>query len=124
MLVADYSKGYDVSLIGNFFAYPSFAKKKGNFYPDIDGGTYEITAPWQSGIGNAFGVGAFFEVLLNGWLVDWFGLKRTLIVSLVALSGFVFMTFFAPNLTVLTIGQILCGLPEYVLNFFSEKTPS
>jgi MFS transporter, SP family, general alpha glucoside:H+ symporter len=106
--------GYDVSLIGNFFAYPTFAKKYGNYYPDIDGGTYTLTAPWQSGIGNASGVGAFFGVMLNGWLVDLYGQKRTLLGSLVALAGFVFITFFAPNIGTLTAGEVLCGLPWYV----------
>jgi SP family general alpha glucoside:H+ symporter-like MFS transporter len=106
--------GYDVSLIGSFFAYPTFAKKYGNYYPDVDGGTYTLTAPWQSGIGNASGVGAFFGVLLNGWLVDLFGQKKTLLGSLVALAAFVFITFFAPNVGTLTAGEVLCGLPWYV----------
>jgi SP family general alpha glucoside:H+ symporter-like MFS transporter len=102
-------------LIGNFFAYPTFAKKYGNYYPDIDGGTYTLTAPWQSGVGNASGVGAFFGVMLNGWLVDWYGQKRTLLGSLVALAAFVFITFFAPNIGTLTAGEVLCGLPWYIL---------
>jgi MFS family permease len=106
--------GYDVSLIGSFFAYPSFAKKYGNYYPDVDGGTYTLTAPWQSGVGNASGVGAFFGVMLNGWLVDWYGQKRTLLGSLVALAAFVFITFFAPNIGTLTAGEVLCGLPWHV----------
>jgi SP family general alpha glucoside:H+ symporter-like MFS transporter len=101
-------------LIGSFFAYPTFAKKYGNYYPGVDGGTYTLTAPWQSGIGNASGVGAFFGVLLNGWLVDLFGQKKTLLGSLVALAAFVFITFFAPNVGTLTAGEVLCGLPWYV----------
>jgi len=54
---------------------------------------------------------AFFGVLLNGILVDRFGQKRTLLGALVALSSFIFITFFAPNIGVLTAGQVLAGLP-------------
>lgn len=107
-------------MIGNFFAYPTFAKKYGNYYPNIDGGTYTLTAPWQSGVGNASGVGAFFGVLLNGWLVDWYGQKRTLLGSLVALAAFIFITFFAPNIGTLTAGEVLCGLPWYVFRISDD----
>jgi len=54
---------------------------------------------------------AFFGVLANGLLVDKFGQKRTLIASLFVLSAFIFITFFAPNIAVLTAGQVLAGLP-------------
>ncbi|PMD28659.1 maltose permease MAL31 [Hyaloscypha hepaticicola] len=105
-------EGYDTILIGNFFAYPSFAKKYGTYYPNVtsnDG--YQLTAAWQAGLGNASGVGAFFGVLLNGYLVGIFGQKRVLLGSLLVLSAFIFMTFFAPNIEVLTAGEFLCGLP-------------
>lgn len=54
---------------------------------------------------------AFFGVLANGLLVERFGQKKTLLGSLVALSAFIFITFFAPNIGVLTAGQVLAGLP-------------
>jgi SP family general alpha glucoside:H+ symporter-like MFS transporter len=34
-----------------------------------------------------------------------------MIVSLVAVAGFIFIPFFAKNLTDLEIGEILCGIP-------------
>jgi MFS transporter, SP family, general alpha glucoside:H+ symporter len=115
--------GYDVSLIGNFFAYPTFAAKYGTFFPNLkDGaGGYQLTAPWQAGIGNASGVGAFFGVLANGWLVSRFGQKYTLLASLVALTGCIFITFFAPNIGVLTAGEVLSGLPWGV---FASTAPA
>jgi SP family general alpha glucoside:H+ symporter-like MFS transporter len=115
--------GYDTILIGNFYAYPSFAKKYGTYFPLLNEGTggYQLTAAWQSGIGNASGVGAFFGVMLNGWLVDWFGQKRTLLGSLVLLSALVFITFFAPSIGVLTAGELLCGLPWGV---FASSAPA
>ncbi len=56
-------------------------------------------------------VGAFFGVLANGYLVALFGQKRVLLVPLVILSGFLFMTFFATNIQVLPAGEVLCSLP-------------
>jgi SP family general alpha glucoside:H+ symporter-like MFS transporter len=49
--------------------------------------------------------------MLNGMLVDLFGQKRVILGALFCLSGLVFITFFAPNISVLTAGEILCGLP-------------
>lgn len=59
----------------------------------------------------ASGVGGFFGALLNGFLVDRFGKKKVLIASLITLTGFIFIVFFANNLTTLLIGEIFCGLP-------------
>ncbi|MCJ1291369.1 hypothetical protein MMC34_002912 [Xylographa carneopallida] len=101
-------EGYDTILIGNFFAYPTFAQKYGTLVP---GSGYQLTAPWQAGVSDASGVGAFFGALANGYLVTWLGHKRVLLGSLVVLSCFIFMTFFAPDIGVLTAGEFLCGLP-------------
>jgi hypothetical protein len=53
-------EGYDTILIGNFFGYPEFQKKYGMDY----GGTvgYQISAPWQTGLGMASTVGAIFGI--------------------------------------------------------------
>ncbi|KAK9320915.1 hypothetical protein V1517DRAFT_189283 [Lipomyces orientalis] len=53
-------EGYDMILIGNFYAYPTFAQKKGTYFPGVG---YQLTAAWQAGLGNAFGIGAFFGAL-------------------------------------------------------------
>lgn len=102
-------EGYDTILIGNFYAYPSFAKKYGSYVESS--GNYQLTAAWQSGVGNASGVGAFFGVMACGYLVSWYGQKKTLLASLLVLSAFIGMTFSAPNIGVLTAGEVLCGLP-------------
>ncbi|KAK9244244.1 hypothetical protein V1506DRAFT_561370 [Lipomyces tetrasporus] len=89
------------------FAYPSFAEKYGVYFPGV---VYQLTAAWQAGFSNATGVGSFFGVIANGFLVDIFGQKRVLVGALFALSGFIFIMFFAPTVTVLTIGGFLCGV--------------
>lgn len=102
-------EGYDTILLGNFYAYPEFAKKFGNYIPSDD--SYQLTAAWQAGLSNASGVGAFFGAIMNGALVDRFGQKPVLLASLVSLSGFLFIVFFATNKPMLLVGEILCGLP-------------
>ncbi|KAH8812487.1 general substrate transporter [Xylogone sp. PMI_703] len=102
-------EGYDTNLLGNFYAFPAFAKKFGKF--DEGSGKYQLTAPWQAGLGNSSGVGAFFGALLNGFLVDRFGHKRVVLGSLVALTAFLFIVFFANKIEVLLVGEIFCGFP-------------
>ncbi|KAH8811377.1 general substrate transporter [Xylogone sp. PMI_703] len=102
-------EGYDTSLLGNFYAYPEFAKKYGHDTGPENG--YQLTAPWQAGLSNASGVGAFFGALINGYLVNRFGHKRVLLGALVFLTGFVATSFSSPNLVVLCVGQVLCGFP-------------
>jgi MFS transporter, SP family, general alpha glucoside:H+ symporter len=100
-------EGYDTALLGNFFAYPTFQKKYGQ---PFDGG-YELAARWQTSLGLASGVGSMFGVLISGYITDLYGHKRIMQASLIAITGFIFITFFAPNATVLLVGEILCGLP-------------
>jgi MFS transporter, SP family, general alpha glucoside:H+ symporter len=78
---------------------------------------YQLTAAWQADVGQSSGVGSFFGTLLNGYLVAKFGQRRVVIGALVAMSAFIFITFFAPNLIVLTVGEILCGLVFYVATY-------
>lgn len=80
-----------------------------------------MTAAWQAGLSDAAGVGAFFGGIANGWLVARFGQKGTVLGSLVTLTAFVFLTFFAPSKTVLLIGEFLCGLPWGV---FATSAPA
>lgn len=107
-------EGYDSILLGNFFAYPTFVEKYGTYHANVQGDIarkYQVPARWQSGLGMAAGVGGFFGAFLNGYLVDKFGKKHVLLASLAALAGFVFIVFFAENLTTLLIGEIFCGFP-------------
>ncbi len=50
-----------------------------------------------------------------------FGQKRVLLCSLILLSAFISITFFAPSIGVLTAGEVLCGLPWGV---FATATPA
>ncbi|KAF4978135.1 hypothetical protein FZEAL_5433 [Fusarium zealandicum] len=102
-------EGYDIVLIGNLMAQPAFQKRYGSWYGDDLG--YQISGPWQSGLGNATAIGTIFGAFANGWLTHRFGYRRTLVASLAAVTAFIFITFFARNLPMLLVGSTLCGLP-------------
>lgn len=52
-------------------------------------------------------IGAF----ANGYFTQRFGYRQVILVSLFAICAFVFISFFAPSLPVLIVGQFLCGIP-------------
>lgn len=102
-------EGYDIVLLSSFFAQPSFMKRYGEFDPKSK--TYQISASWQSGLNNAVSIGTIFGAFANGYFSHKFGYRKVLLVSLLLIVGFVFITFFAPNLGVLLVGELLCGIP-------------
>ncbi|SCZ88768.1 BZ3500_MvSof-1268-A1-R1_Chr2-1g04625 [Microbotryum saponariae] len=101
-------EGFDLTMINSFFALPAFQRKFGVQLPD---GSYVITPEWQTGLSNGVQVGSIFGLMVNGWACDRFGYKKTIAVSLVAITLFIFITFFAVSLPILLIGEILCGVP-------------
>ncbi|KAL7940444.1 MFS maltose permease MalP [Trichoderma barbatum] len=101
-------EGYDVVLMGSFYALEPFNSKYGNLQSD---GTYQLTAQWQSGLSNAMGVGSFIGLFITGIASERFGYRKTMLSALVAIIGAIFVLFFAPNLQTLLIGEILTGLP-------------
>ncbi|KAH8655386.1 maltose permease MAL31 [Xylariales sp. PMI_506] len=112
-------EGYDSNLIGNFFAYPTFAAKYGQYVDSS--GNHQLTAPWQAALNDMAGVGGFIGVLINGPLVSRFGQKRVILAGLIALSAFIFITFFAPSIGVLAAGEFLCGIPWGI---FASSAPA
>ncbi|CAJ0551556.1 Ff.00g114860.m01.CDS01 [Fusarium sp. VM40] len=110
-------EGYDTNLLSNFFAYPSFLIKYGRFVgvsPEVPTG-YQLTAAWQAGLSQGGGVGSIFGCLISGYLVTKYGSRKVQLGALVALTLAIFVVFFAPSLTVLVVGEILCGCPWGIL---------
>jgi MFS transporter, SP family, general alpha glucoside:H+ symporter len=102
-------EGYDVTLLGSFFGYPSFRLKYGKYLNEESG--YQISANWQQKFNC---LGAFANILgalLNGWATARWGHRRVLMVTLVFLAGFIFIVFFAPTIEVMLVGQFLCNIP-------------
>ncbi|KAJ5897135.1 uncharacterized protein N7473_006534 [Penicillium subrubescens] len=101
-------EGYDTSLLGSFYAYPTFQKRFG--VPSKEGG-YQVTSNWQTGLQNATNVGQILGLLIAGLIADRWGYKRTMIGALVSLIGFIFIMFFANSIGMLLAGEVLCGIP-------------
>ncbi|RSH85786.1 hypothetical protein EHS25_003927 [Saitozyma podzolica] len=97
---------FDQSIFGSIIALPAFRQKYG-FYGGQAAG-YQF---WQTGLSKAAGTGSFIGILISSWAQARYGYRRTLQVGLVWLSGCIFITFFAQNITMLFIGELLCGLP-------------
>ncbi len=107
-------EGYDLTLINSFFAFPVFRRSYGRpLHPHAPPGQrdYQISPAWQSGLTNAAVAAEIIGLLFNGWLTDRFGYHRTMIYALIWISLFFFLAFFAVNIQMLLVGQILCGLP-------------
>ncbi len=98
---------YDTILMGNFWGYPSFQRKYGKNFGGDTG--YQVTGPWQAGLGNASVCGTIIGGFLNGWATSRWGYRPVMIVSLFFMNAFIFITFFAQNIETLLVGQIFCG---------------
>ncbi|KAM3075836.1 hypothetical protein ACMFMG_007960 [Clarireedia jacksonii] len=57
-------EGYDIVLINSFFAQTAFARKYGDYIPSTN--SYQISASWQAGLGNAVGIGTIIGAFANG----------------------------------------------------------
>ena len=100
--------GYDLALLGSLYASPEFNKKYGTYNPSTD--KWAVSAAWQSGLSNGARAGEIFGLIIAGWTADRFGYRITTIGSLILMIAFIFILFFAPNLQVLVVGEILCGM--------------
>ncbi|KAJ5343664.1 uncharacterized protein N7506_003488 [Penicillium brevicompactum] len=101
-------EGYDVVLMGSFFAFPAFNEKYGELMSD---GKYGLAASWQAGLTQAMSCGQIIGLFINGLVSERFGYRRTLMVCLTATVGFIFILFFAPNVQTLIAGELLMGIP-------------
>jgi MFS family permease len=88
----------------------NFLKRFGVPAPHTDAG-FVIPAEWQSALSNGSSAGGIIGLLVNGWAADRFGPKIVMMISIVALTGFIFIMVFAKSLTMLVIGEVFCGIP-------------
>lgn len=101
-------EGFDIVLINSLLALPAFQQ---NFGERLPNGSYQISAAWQSGLSNGALVGEILGLLFVGIIVEKLGYKKTMIIALSLLTGFIFIAFFAVNLPMLLTAEILMGLP-------------
>ncbi|KAI8957351.1 sugar transporter [Daldinia sp. FL1419] len=119
-------EGYDLALLGSLYASPAFNKKYGTY--DAHNGKWAVSAAWQSGLSNGARAGEILGLIFAGWVSDRHGYKKTTIGFLILMIMFVFVLFFAPNVQVLVVGEVLCGVPWGAFQsvapaYASEVTP-
>lgn len=115
-------EGYDLALLGSLYASPQFNKKFGVLNEAT--GKYAVPAPWQSALSNGARAGEVIGLLINGIASDRFGYRKTMIASLLAMIAFIFVLFFAPNIKILVLGEVLCGIPWGVFQTLSTAYAS
>ena len=80
-------------------------------YFDTNTQSYAIKAQWQTALG-AIGIsGQIIGLAINGYLTGYIGYRRTMLIFLVLLTGFLFIPFFAKDIKILMAGQFLQGIP-------------
>lgn len=120
-------EGFQVCLLPNFYAFPQFREKYGTFTTK-DGGSYQVSAAWQSGLSNGANVGSIIGLILNGWISERIGYRYTVMGCLVLITCFISILFTAQNVQTLLAGEILMGLPWGVfqtltISYASEVCP-
>ncbi|KAJ5273824.1 hypothetical protein N7478_008949 [Penicillium angulare] len=118
--------GYDTALIGSLFGFPAFQKQFG--YPTSTPGSYQLEPKWQTALGLASPLGNIVGIYINAFLTERWGHKKTCLGTLGFLTGVLFIPFFAKNIQVLFVGELLCGLAWGVFTtlapaYASEVTP-
>jgi MFS transporter, SP family, general alpha glucoside:H+ symporter len=103
------SSGYDLALLGSLYASDVFNQKFGSFNAEND--SWNVSAAWQSGLSNGARAGEIIGLIIAGWTADRFGYRNTTIGFLGLMIAFIFVLFFAPNVQVLVVGEVLCGIP-------------
>lgn len=101
-------EGYDTTLLGSFFGYPSFRQKYGTYIDQANG--YQLSSQWQTGLNDIGAVGNIIGALLNGYFTPKYGHRKVMMINLVAMAAFIFIVFFAPNLPCLLVGEFLCSV--------------
>lgn len=101
-------EGYDLALLGSMYASPAFNQKFGVQGSD---GKWAVPASWQSGLSNGARCGEVIGLLINGFVSERLGYRRTMICALATITAVIFLFFFAVNVQMLLAAEILAGIP-------------
>ncbi|KAJ5734064.1 hypothetical protein N7493_002850 [Penicillium malachiteum] len=101
--------GYDTALIGSLFAFPAFQKQFGH-ETSPGSGNYQLEAKWQTALGISGPLGNLVGIYINAYMTEKWGHKKTCLLTLVYLTGMLFIPFFSKSVEVLFVGELLCGL--------------
>jgi SP family general alpha glucoside:H+ symporter-like MFS transporter len=101
-------EGYDAVLLSSFYALPQFNERYGVL---ADNGVYTVPAPWKAGLSNGALCGEILGLFATGIVSERLGYRKTMLLALTMMIAVIFVPFFSPNLPVLLLGEILCGIP-------------
>lgn len=127
--------GYDIALIGNFYAFPPFNRKYGELQPD---GSYQVAAKWQAGISNSAQCGEIIGLIrksptvvslissintdsstVTGIGVERIGFRPFILATLTYQCAITTISFVAPNIETLVVYEVFAGIAFGV--FMSSK---
>ena len=86
---------------------PAFRKTFGKYVSKSAG--YQIPANWQTANGLAATIGSFFSIIVAGTIANRIGYRWTGLLGLALMIATIFVPFFAPNLPVFFVGELLVG---------------
>lgn len=112
--IAVIMEGYDTWLLGSFYGMPAFQRKFGDYVgkdPKTGEDSYELNVTWQNALGNGTSTAQIIGLMINGIVSERIGYRWTMIVSLILVTAFIFIQFFAVNVRMLLAGYCLAGLP-------------
>jgi SP family general alpha glucoside:H+ symporter-like MFS transporter len=95
--------------INNFFGQKSFLTKFGSIHPGT--GKLLVPADWQAGVNNAASGGQIIGLLINGWAQTKYGYRTVYMIGMVAMASCIFVLFFAVNIEMILVGNLLAGIP-------------
>lgn len=99
-------EGFDNKLLPTLYALPVFREDFGHMNTH---NKYEVSAPWQSGLGNGGSIGQLAGILIGGHLIERYGFRKMMLAGQTAIVGCIFIQFFAKSLPVLLVAQIVFG---------------
>ncbi|OJJ45982.1 hypothetical protein ASPZODRAFT_117698 [Penicilliopsis zonata CBS 506.65] len=112
-------ESFDMFLNTNFVALKYFSREFGVW--DAAKKEHVIPTRWQSALFQSGQCGAFVGVFLSGPITSRIGYRWTTILALALINCTIFISFFAPSLAVLTVGQTLEGISW---GFFIANSPA
>ncbi|ONH65017.1 General alpha-glucoside permease [Cyberlindnera fabianii] len=101
-------EGFDTNLLNSLYSLDMFAKKYGEYYPDID--QYQVPAKWQTSLSMSTNVGEIIGLYIAGLAGEKWGYRKTLMTFMTATIGLIFIVFFSVNIEMLLVGELLCGI--------------
>ncbi|KAK8068898.1 hypothetical protein PG994_005514 [Apiospora phragmitis] len=92
---------------------PSVSLWKNRFGDELDptDGGKLVSSRWQTIILNGTQVGCIIGLLINGYISEWLGYKKTMVATMIFMIAAIFIPFFSTGLEMFLAGGIIQGLP-------------